>query len=155
MRYICTNCHFVFDESLWVPEEDILPQTFFSDLSYDFSCPQCEEPKEHFDLINEEILYPNNKEDLTDMEALHIPKIEIIWDKLNVSIGIVDEHPMEWNHNILSISLYDEYWELVEEKMIEELTSPDAEFDLSFIDEFEVRSRCSLHWTWSSGLLNR
>jgi hypothetical protein len=29
--------------------------------------------------------------------------------------------------------------------MIEELTSPDAEFDLSFIDEFEVRSRCSLH----------
>lgn len=155
MRYICTNCHFVFDESLWVPEAGVDPQSSFSELNYDFVCPQCESPKEHFDLINEEVLSPDDMDCLSELEALHLPKFEIKWETLSVSIGLVDDHPMEWNHNILSILLYDEYGDLIEEKMITEDTVAECEFDVSYLDEFEIRSRCSLHWTWSSWLLRK
>jgi hypothetical protein len=31
---------------------------------------------------------------------------------------------------------------------------PVAEFDISGLDEFEIRASCSQHWLWGTGFIN-
>jgi desulfoferrodoxin (superoxide reductase-like protein) len=57
-------------------------------------------------------------------------------------------HPMWESHRITSISLYDEYEDLIEEKFMDYDEDPIVEFDFDDLGEYEIRCRCSLHWVW-------
>jgi desulfoferrodoxin (superoxide reductase-like protein) len=59
---------------------------------------------------------------------------------------------VEW-HYIYSISLFDEYWDLIEEKLLNIWEKPKAIFDVSYLDDFEIRTKCNLDWLWSSWLI--
>ena len=152
MKYLCTACNYIYDEAVWDPKEEIPAWTLFKEFPYDFSCPNCFEPKDSFMEIKEEILYVQNKNFMTPLEKTHIPKINIFDWKVFVDIWKV-EHPMvEW-HFIYSVSLYDEYWDLVEEKLLNIWDKPKVEFDISDIDDFEIRVKCNIDWLWSSWII--
>ena len=53
---------------------------------------------------------------------------------------------MEKEHRILSIWLFDEYWDLVEEKFLWIDDDTVVVFDDYDLDEIEIRVRCSKHW---------
>gem|GEM_PF-3302081 len=67
--------------------------------------------------IKEEILYAQNKNFMTPLEKNHIPEINISHQKVFVEIGKI-KHPMVEGHSIYSVSLYDEYGDLIEEKFL-------------------------------------
>lgn len=49
MRYICTNCGYVYDPEKGDPEHGIPPGTPFEDIGEDWHCPLCYRPKSAFD----------------------------------------------------------------------------------------------------------
>jgi len=52
---------------------------------------------------------------------------------------------MEAEHRILSIWLFDEYWDLVEEKFLNVDDDSVVTFDNYDLDDIEIRVRCSKH----------
>lgn len=50
MKYVCTVCGYVYDESLGDPDNGIAPGTKFADLSDDYTCPLCGASKSEFEL---------------------------------------------------------------------------------------------------------
>lgn len=146
MQYICTNCHYIYDESIWDKEEWINEWTHLSELWDNFLCPNCSESIDFFYPIKEEVNYI--KWDINDfMEMNHYIKIKQKEEKIKILIWI-PRHPQIEEHKITEISLYDEYWELIEDKFLFKNKNNIVYFDISNLDEYEIRIRCSLHWVW-------
>ncbi len=155
MRYLCTNCSYIYDEDLWDLEENIVAWTKFENLWDAYCCPVCSALPDIFHEIKQEINY------LWDIpmdviEAEHFINIEkILWDDNNaqdiikVNVWKWDYHPSWLEHRITSMWLYDEYWDLVYEIFLWNEQTPELEFDISSLDDYEIRVRCSLHGVWS------
>ncbi|MCP4523440.1 MAG: hypothetical protein GY828_04410 [Candidatus Gracilibacteria bacterium] len=144
MRYLCTNCSFIYDEG--EGEENISQGTPFEDLDDFFSCPVCDAEKESFQEISEEIQnISDNPYDLLEVD--HFIETKKKGDKLLVIIGN-EIHPMGESHRISSISLLDEYGDLIEEKFLEQDREAMVEFEFDDFGEYEIRCRCSLHGVW-------
>jgi len=127
--------------------EWINPGTNFYSMQDFFACPVCSEWTDSFELENEDVLYAEDSSKLDFMERQHIPNIEILWDSVVIRVWI-DEHPMMEEHYIASIAIYDEYWDLVQEEFLSPESIPEIHFDISSLDDFEVRAKCNLHWIW-------
>lgn len=143
MKYICTNCNYIFDEFI-DDNEDIIEK-----VDEDTMCPACYEYWT-FQWIQEEVNYANDINNLEYHELEHIPQIEIIDEKnhiIKVKVWQI-EHPMWDEHRLYSISLYDEYWDLIVEEFLVKDSSPEVEFDVYDLDEYEIRIKCSIHWVW-------
>lgn len=155
MRYICTECNFVYDEALWLEEEYIEPHTPFSEIDENFLCPVCHSPKEHFSKIQEEINYFWEDEILTDIDLQHIPivRVDEEKDEIKVSFWKWELHSMTSHHFINTICLYDEYKELVDQKFVSPWDNAFVSFSLQWLDEFEVTIKCNIHWTFSSWII--
>lgn len=52
-KYKCPTCDYIYDPSLGDPEAGIPAGTAFEDLPEDWVCPDCGEPKEEFEAIEE------------------------------------------------------------------------------------------------------
>ncbi len=147
MKYLCTNCSYIYDEDLGDKLENITPWTKFEDLKENFKCPVCSCPKDLFHEIKEEVIYLNEKaQDL--IEAEHFINYKFDWNIIKISVWNPIAHPSWEEHRITSIWLYDEYWDLIYEKFFAIWEEAYLEFEHSFIDIYEIRARCSIHWTW-------
>jgi len=148
MRYLCTACNYIYDEDKWEIDDNIKPWTKFDNLWNSFVCPWCSELPEVFHEIKEEINY-FSEIPFDVIEAEHFINTEID-NKWNITITIWKWafHPVWAEHRITSISIYDEYWDLVYEKFYQEDEDPILEFNILDLDDFEIRTRCSIHWTW-------
>ncbi len=154
MRYICTNCSYIYDEDLGDLDSNIPAGTKFYDLWDYYTCPVCSELPDIFHEIKEEINYIQ-KSTIDKLEQSHFIDIKSI-DKDNIKISIWKEeiHPCWLEHRITSIWLYDEYWDIVDEVFLEEDMPPETDFDISDLDEYEVRVRCTIHWVWARKVVN-
>ena len=47
----CNVCGFIYDQSLGLPDEGILPGTAWSDIPDDWACPECGLGKADFDMV--------------------------------------------------------------------------------------------------------
>jgi len=52
-RYQCSVCSYIYDPAEGDPESDIAPGTAFEDLPEDWVCPDCGEPKEMFEVLED------------------------------------------------------------------------------------------------------
>ena len=147
MKYTCINCNYTFDDSVWDIEEWIEPWTKFHDLWDDFHCPVCYEESDSFHEIHEEVNYIEDDDRLDLFETEHMPIVSFDGDVLKVSVW-KQPHPMWEEHRISSISLYDEYGDLVEESFLLADDEPICEFDASDLDDFEIRVNCTIHGIW-------
>ena len=153
MKYLCTNCNYLYNESLWDLWEGIEAWTTIDNMIWKRTCPSCEWSMEDFQNIKEEVLYAENSENLSPFELKHIPKINFLDnDKIKVVVWETI-HPMEEEHFISSIILYDEYGDLVEEVFLTYDEKQEVVFDIWGLDDFEVRASCNLHWLWSSWII--
>lgn len=149
MRYLCTGCQYIYDEDRGEIDDNIRPWTKFDNLWDVFICPGCGELPEVFHEIKEEINYlweiPFDA-----IEAEHFINTEI-WDDWNLTITIWKWafHPVWAEHRITSIWIYDEYWDLVYEEFFKPWNPAYLEFDISDLDDFEIRTTCSLHGVFS------
>ena len=144
MRYLCTGCNYIYDESQW--DEDISYGTSFDALDDYFTCPACWAEKDYFHEIKEEVNYiPEDPRE--PLEIDHYIETEVSRDKLVVTIGN-EIHPMWDSHRISAVSLYDEYGDLIETKFMDYDVDPVVEFDFDDLWEYEIRVQCSLHGVW-------
>jgi rubredoxin/desulfoferrodoxin (superoxide reductase-like protein) len=153
MKYHCTNCSYIYDETLWEPEQDIEAFTSWGNISEDFYCPICFSPKDDFISPKEELIYLKNN-NLTIVEAIHYPKIFIERDTLYFEIW-EEPHPIEEDHFVYKVSLYDYSGDMLEERDFKPWKKAIWEFDLSYLDEFEIRIYCNHDWDFSTGILER
>lgn len=147
MRYLCTNCNYIYDEAEWDREEEIESGERFEDLGDHFRCPVCWESEEFFHEIREEVQYIENEYSKDPLEIDHFIETEVKNDKLFVTVGN-GIHPMWESHRISSVALYDDYGDLIEEKFLGIDEDPITEFDFDDLWEFEIRVRCNLHGVW-------
>lgn len=148
MKYICTNCNFIFDESLGDRDDSIEKVDSYT------ICPSCSEV-DTFQWVEEIVNYANHEDKLEFLEIEHIPNIEVIDEnlqKIKVTVWL-NEHPMWIEHKIISISLCDEYGDLVKEELLFQDGTPEAEFDVLDFDEYEIRVKCSIHWVWGKKIV--
>ncbi len=148
MRYLCTWCNYIYDEDRGEIDENIAAWTKFEELWDTFVCPVCWELPEVFHEIKEEINYlweiPFDA-----LEAEHFINTEFLWsEKIKITVWKWDSHPVWLEHRISSIWIYDEYWDIVFEKFFADEEDAILEFDISDLDDFEVRTRCTIHWVW-------
>ena len=144
----------MYDESLWDELENILHWTTIDKLWDYFKCPVCWLNIDAFQWIEEETIYISDKKNLSPLELKHIPHILYIEkNKINVNIWKI-KHPMEEKHFITSIMLYDEDWELIKEEFFTYSEEPEIIFDISSLSWFEIKSKCNLHWLWSTWIIN-
>ncbi len=155
MRYLCTNCSYIYDEAIWDEEEWYNPGVKLYDMQDIFVCPVCSEWIDTFQEIKEEINFIENIENMTGVEDEHYPVIEEADSKIKVKVGKDELHPGLAEHYITNISLYDEYGDLVEEKFLNSTDEWTVVFDNYDLDEYEVRITCNLHWVWSLGKQKR
>jgi rubredoxin/desulfoferrodoxin (superoxide reductase-like protein) len=154
MRYLCTNCSYIYNEALGDELEGIPSGTSFDELEQDFVCPSCYEEKENFQEIKDEINYPYDSENLSSLEKEHFINYYLEKGVLKIYVGKDEEHSMEKDHFVASIGIYDENDEKVEEKFISSQDDGSAEFNIDYLDEFEIKIYCSQHWWWGSGKIN-
>lgn len=152
MRYFCTDCSYIYDEALGEPELDLNPGTRVEDTP-DIYCPNCEAESDMFQPIIEEVIYSEDPKNLSNIEKEHIPHI-LHMDEKEIEISVwVEVHPMEDEHRITTIGLYDEYGEMVEEHFFEMDEDPVFVFHTEDLDFFEVRATCNQHWVWSTWVI--
>ena len=53
-KYRCIVCDYIYDPELGDEDADISPGTSFEDLPDDWVCPDCGEPKESFEPIEDD-----------------------------------------------------------------------------------------------------
>lgn len=147
MRYLCTNCSYIYDEDKGEVDDWISPWTKFEDLGDIFCCPSCWEKCDLFHEIKEEINYLSEIP-FDSLEAEHFINTEFSWNKISISVWKWESHPIWLEHRISSIWIYDEYWDLVYEEFFTKNTEAKLEFDISDLDDFEIRAKCSIHWVW-------
>ena len=148
MRYLCTGCNYIYDEDRGEIDDNIKPWIKFENLWDNFVCPACWELPEVFHEIKEEINYlweiPFDA-----IEAEHFINTEFFEDwNIKITVWKWAFHPVWAEHRITSIGIYDEYWDLVYDKFYQKDEDPILGFDVSDLDDFEIRARCSIHWVW-------
>ena len=154
MKYSCTECWYVYDESKWEPGDDIVAWTKIDELWDYFSCPGCWTDATAFISAKEEVNYPLHTEGLSAIEREHKILFEIHGNELSVRIW-EPSHVMGSDHYISSISLMDEDGELIEERfLVPEDDAPELIFDLDYIENFEILCRCTQHGVWGSGKIS-
>ena len=52
MKYICTNCGYIYDPEQGDPANGIAPGTTFEDLPNEWACPLCYVGKDSFDPLD-------------------------------------------------------------------------------------------------------
>ena len=57
MKYICSNCGYIYDEAIGHPDNGIGPGTIFEDIPDSWVCPVCYVPKDKFDLFDQNQQY--------------------------------------------------------------------------------------------------
>ena len=154
MKYHCTWCDYIYDELKWDSEEDIPPLTFFDSLPNDFFCPYCDTHKDDFTVFEEIVNIPTNNSRLTNLEAEHFPVYSISWDILSFEIWQT-EHPLELDHFIYKVELYDESSDLIEFLNFKNDQKAIWKFDIEYLDKFEIRVYCNKEWIFSTWLLER
>ena len=82
------------------------------------------------------------------LEIEHFPIFNFTENILEVRVWR-ESHPMWAEHRVASIWLYDEYWDLIEEDFFREDDESIRKFDISDLDSWEVRIKCSIHWIWA------
>ena len=154
MKYHCSWCSYIYDESVWDEDLEIEENTLFDNLPNDFFCPFCEIHKDDFILFWEEINYPLDIRHLTPKEQEHFPKISISWEKLNF---LIDEntHNSKKDNFIFKISLYDDYWDEIDSKKFNFWDEVKWSFDLDYLDNFELRVFCIKEGIFSTWFLNK
>ena len=143
MKHMCVSCNYIYDESMWDEDEGIPFATKIENIE---KCPVCEE-SDSFQWIIEEVNYAEDENYRQFIERDHVPDLHIEGNILEVCVGI-KAHPMEVEHRITSIALYDEYGDLIQEEFLNQNDSPSKEFDISEFDDFEVRASCNIHGVW-------
>ncbi len=154
MKYHCTWCDYIYDEMLWDEDLWLAPHTFFDSLPNDFFCPFCDTHKDDFVVLEEQINYPIDKNKLTNFEAEHFPIYEINWDVLKFEIWQI-EHPMQEEHFVYKVALFDDSWDMIEEKKFKIWDELSWSFDIEYLDSFELRVYCSRDWVFSSWVIER
>ena len=153
MKYSCTECGYVFDEAKGEPDDGVEPGTKLEDLGEFFTCPSCYTDASAFVSAKEEVNYPMG-EKLTNIEKEHKIVYEVRGNILSVKIG-EEEHVMGQDHYISSISLMDENNELIEERFLKaQDDGAEVEFDIDYIENFEIICRCTQHGLWGSGKIS-
>ena len=145
MKYFCTECSYAYDDAIWDIEEEVKPWEVLE------KCPVCEE-YDCFQWIDEEVNYIT-VDNLWALEIDHIPEVEIKDGKLKVTIAN-EIHPMWESHRIATVSLYDEYQDLIETIYLDLENEAVVEFDFDDLDEFEIRVKCSVHGVWGRKFKN-
>ena len=153
MKYHCSWCDYIYDELKWDIEEGIEEKTYFENLPNDFFCPFCDTYKDDFVLLPEEINYLDEIKKLWNFDLEHYPKMDISWDKLFFEIWMLD-HPNDQDHFIYKVELYDES-DLIDKKIYKDWDEFKWEFDLEYIDKFEIRVYCSRDGIFSTWLITR
>jgi len=152
MRYFCTDCSYIYDEAIGDPEMSIEAGGKLEDMS-EFYCSNCEAGSDMFQPIVEEILYAENPWYISGPEKEHIAHIMHI-DEKEVEVCVwEDMHPSGEDHRITTIGLYDEYGDMIEEHFFEVDEDPVYVFHTEDLDEFEIRTTCIQHGTWSTGMI--
>ena len=151
MKHLCTNCGYIYDEINGEVEDWIDYGTKLDDIRESFVCPSCFESSENFQEITPHIHSLDDKEDILGIELEHIPIIEKL-DSWEIKIEV--NHPSEQSHFIWNIWIFDEYWDLVYEEFFKPWEPAYLEFNISDLDDFEIRVSCSLHWIFSKKISN-
>jgi len=156
MRFLCINCWHIYDESLWEVDDNIEPGTCIDEISQEIHCPSCDGSFEDFSPIEDEVIYAENPEHLSHIEREHMPRImHLDAHKVEVCVGEEEEmHSSSEEHRVTAIYLVDEEGHIVEEIFIMAFEDPVAEFDISGLDDFEIRASCNQHGLWGSWLIN-
>lgn len=156
MRFLCVNCGHIYDEALWEETDGIEPGTGIDEISEDIHCPSCDGSFDDYSVIEDEVIYADNMDKLSHIEREHMPRI-IHLDEQKVEVCVWEEeemHPSGEDHRVTAIYLVDDEGHIVEEIFIMLDEDPVAEFDISWLDDFEIRASCSQHWLWGTGLIN-
>ena len=152
MRYFCTDCSYIFDEANGEKDLWVEPWIKFEEM-LDFYCPNCEAESDMFQPIVEEILYADDSKNLQWLERTHIPHI-LYMDEKEIEVSIGEEyHPMDEEHRIAILWLYDEDEELIEEYFFSVDEEPVYSFDIWGLANFEIRAYCNEHGVWSTGVI--
>lgn len=147
MKYICSNCNYIYDESIWDKTEWIKAGSNFWLLWDHYCCPNCYEDRDTFHEVIEEVNYIDINNNIDLIENDHFINVDIKDWNAQVSIWR-NIHPSWEDHRITEIILLDEYWDIIETKFLAEEEEPIVDFDITDIDDFEIRTRCSVHWLW-------
>lgn len=153
MKYHCSWCDYIYDELKWDLEEGIEAWTLFENLPNDFFCPFCDIHKDDFVILNEEINFLDNITKLSNFDLEHYPKMDIKDDVLNFEIWMLD-HPNEESHFITKVELYDES-DLIDKKIFSVWDDFVWNFDIEYMDEFELRVYCLRDGIFSTWLIKR
>lgn len=154
MRFLCTNCGYIYDESLGEESDGIDPGTCIEEMNEENHCPMCGESFDEFSPIEDEIIYAMDDNNLTEVEREHIPVVmHQDSEKVEVSVGGDDMHPSGPDHRVTAMYLVDDEGHIIEEVFIMPEEDPVAEFDVSGLELFEIRASCNRHGLWSTGML--
>ncbi len=156
MRFLCVNCSHIYDEALWEETDGIEPGTGIDEISEDIHCPSCDGSFEDFSPIEDEVIYADDPHNLSHVEREHMPRIMHLDDqKVEACVGEEEEmHSSSEEHRVTAMYLVDEHGHIVEEVFIMAFEDPIAEFDISGLDDFEIRASCNMHGLWWTGLIN-
>lgn len=155
MRYLCVNCSYIYDEALGDETDGIEAGTCIDMIDEETHCPGCDGSFEDFSPIEDEIIYVDDPDNMSNVEREHFPRITYK-DSERVEVCVWDEeelHPSGDDHRVTAIYLVDDEWHIVEELFIMVDEDPVAEFDVSGLESFEIRASCSQHGLWSSGVI--
>lgn len=152
MKYYCTGCNYVYNEINWEKEEWIAELTKFEDLPSTFECPFCATSIEEFYKLEDEIIYMDWSIKMHSIEAVHYPNMFLENDILKFEIWNI-EHPYEKDHFIYKVELYDETNDLIDSVVFWPWVKPEGQFDMDYIDKFQLRIYCSYDWVFSTNLI--
>ncbi len=154
MKYTCTQCRYIYDESFGDTGEGIEAGKNIYEIE-GFSCPNCHGSVDDFQEIMEVVLTADNPDYLSMIESEHIPIIHHLENKPGtIEVLVWDPpHSMFPEHYIGQISLHDEDWDMIEEKTLSCDDDPVTQFDISDLETFTVRAKCNQHGIWSTHIL--
>lgn len=92
---------------------------------------------------------PVDPKNLTDSERKHIPFLSIEGNTVTVTCGDGIIHPMEEDHWIIYIELF-QNGESIERKKLKKTDEPKAIFELKNTENLSAHAFCNLHGIWAS-----
>lgn len=152
MKYHCTGCDYMYDEKLWDEDMGIPAKTFFDLLPSDFFCPVCDTHKDDFVVLEEHINFPLDLDHLTAFESEHFPDYHIVWDTLKY-IFSENHHPSDEQHFIYKVALHDDSGDEIVKHQFQAWDEVGWEFDIDYLDSFELRVYCFRDGIFSTGMI--
>ena len=82
----------------------------------------------------------------------HIPYIKLNWNELIIQIGKDVLHPMEENHYITNIKIYDSEKNLIKNFELKPWKNPTAKISINELKNWKIiiTATCNKHWTWEN-----